>query len=288
MRRSRFPTFDALAISQFEIHYAEHLPTPALAPYVRCIWRLRAPAGVMTAPEPVIPDGRVELILNFADPFVRHVDGRVEAQSSAIVAGQITRATTIAATGRVDVWGIRFHPWGAAPFLGASGDELRDRFFTGEELCASITHAMPRIAECEGDAPQLDAIMRTLNSRLARARQVGDVAHRLTSLSTQSHEPLTTRALAAHVGLSARRVQSIFRNDVGLSPKQLLRISRLQRALALHRSNGTLSWSAIAARAGYYDHAHFTHDCNDIAGAAPSQLFGVDAGLTETFLNDAH
>jgi hypothetical protein len=29
---------------------------------------LRAPAGVMTAPESVIPDGRVELILNFADP----------------------------------------------------------------------------------------------------------------------------------------------------------------------------------------------------------------------------
>jgi AraC-like DNA-binding protein len=100
-----------------------------------------------------------------------------------------------------------------------------------------------------GDAAQLDIIMRTLNKRLARARQVSAVAQRLTSLSTQSREPLTTRALAAHAGLSARRVQSIFRDDVGLSPKQLLRISRLQRALALRRGNDTLSWSSIAGRA---------------------------------------
>jgi AraC-like DNA-binding protein len=93
--------------------------------------------------------------------------------------------------------------------------------------------------------------------------------------------------LAARVGLGTRRVQAMFRDDVGLAPKQLVRITRLQRALQLRRGRPSLTWSAVAARAGYYDHAHLVRDANAIAGRPPSSLVVDEPGLTATFLSDA-
>jgi AraC-like DNA-binding protein len=90
--------------------------------------------------------------------------------------------------------------------------------------------------------------------------------------------------LARRAGVSTRRVQSLFRDRVGLSPKQLLRIARFQHALALARTNAGLSWSAIAMRAGYYDQAHLIHESNDIVGCTPAALLGRDASLTDAFL----
>jgi AraC-like DNA-binding protein len=79
-------------------------------------------------------------------------------------------------------------------------------------------------------------------------------------------------------------VQAMFAERVGLSPKQLMRISRFQRALQLSREQPTQSWSTVALEAGYYDQAHFIHECQDIVGCSPTAPFVKEAGITESFL----
>ena len=66
-----------------------------------------------------------------------------------------------------------------------------------------------------------------------------------------------------------------FDDNVGLSPKQLLRVTRFQRALRIARSEPALSWGRVAHLAGFYDHAHLIHDSNDIAGCTPSEWLHV-------------
>ena len=106
-------------VTDSDFDYEELPPPAALTGYVRCIWRLRAPAGDPAPPEPIVPDGCVELVLNLADPFIRHTaPGASHVQPLRLITGQITRAVTIAPSGRSDLWGIRFHPWAAASFLG--------------------------------------------------------------------------------------------------------------------------------------------------------------------------
>jgi transcriptional regulator GlxA family with amidase domain len=96
----------------------------------------------------------------------------------------------------------------------------------------------------------------------------------------------SVRGLAKELGLGARRVDAMFRDHVGLSPKQLLRIFRFQRALGLRRTLPSVSWATIALRAGYYDQAHLVRDARAIAGAAPTALLlhPGGGGLTEIFL----
>ena len=82
-------------------------------------------------------------------------------------------------------------------------------------------------------------------------------------------------------------MEAIFSEQVGLTPKSLARIARLQRALAHARRRPSLTLSAVAHDSGYYDHAHFVRDCQDIAGEAPGVVLGRSDDVTTVFIDGA-
>ena len=82
--------------------YRELNPAPALRPYVRCYWILRADETADTSPQRVLPDGCVEIIINLGARFIRHDEsGRLERQPRELVVGPTTRHMTIASTGAI-------------------------------------------------------------------------------------------------------------------------------------------------------------------------------------------
>src|SRR5262245_15291519 len=97
------------------MRYAEHAPPPSLAPYVRCVWTLRAPAVGAGAPadaQPIVTDACSEIVLNLADPFRRlSHDGAMRLQPLAMFVGPTVHPTVVQPTGRIDLVGIRLHPW---------------------------------------------------------------------------------------------------------------------------------------------------------------------------------
>jgi AraC-like DNA-binding protein len=273
------------------LRYHEFTPPDELREHIRCIWRLEGPAAPAheLAAEPIVPDGCVEMVLNMGAPFVRHVPGAgSHRQPRRLVAGQITRAVTIAPSGDVDLWGIRFHPWAAPAFLGVSGAELRDQFLPVDEVSASLDKDLSWLDDVDGDGD--GARHRVILSALARRAahvDTGDAAlPHLVNLASSGTASMSVRELARRARLSTRRVQALFRDGVGLAPKQLMRIARFQRALGLARASLGLSWSAIAATAGYYDQAHLIHEAQDIVGCTPGELLGRNAELTGAFLVD--
>jgi hypothetical protein len=51
------------------LKYSEHGPSPALRPYVDCFWFLEGSGGAEAGAAPILPDGRMELIVIYGDPF---------------------------------------------------------------------------------------------------------------------------------------------------------------------------------------------------------------------------
>lgn len=269
------------------LEYQELDVPPALASHVRCLWRMSGAGGCATPPEPVIPDGCSEIVLNFGDAFVRHTEAGSHRQPRMLVAGQITRAITIQPSGRVDVWGIRLQPWAGPSLLGFSGAEMRDCLTSIDDVAPRLGAELQGAGNASGRESQRDLIVGVLMRRLARTRPVDTRLPRLTALVAERRDALTVRAVARETGLGVRRLQQLFRDDVGLSPRQLHRIVRFQHALALGRAQPCLTWSAIASRAGYYDQAHLIHDSRDIAGCTPGELLGGDRPreITDAFLS---
>ena len=263
--------------------YREVEPPPALAPFVRCIWRLR---GVSDgAAEPIIPDGCAEIVVNVGDPFVRHTSpDRSHVQAQRLVAGQLTRAITLEATGRIDIWGIRLHTWCASMFTNIPALELRDRDVPLGDIDRALDDSLAAVGDAKTDDVAERSLIDVLLKRAARTAPPAPAVPRLVSFAARGSETANVRAISRDAGVSTRRLQTVFRDHVGLTPKQLLRVTRFQRALRIAREEPKLSWGRVAHLAGFYDHAHLIHDSNDIAGCTPSELVARDAALTEVFL----
>ena len=118
--------------------YREHAPAPRLAEIVDRIWTLEATASEFgDADQPVLPDGRLELILHFGDRFKRvEADGSSELQAASIVAGQLSGPLVLRPTGHVSVLGVRLRPYGAAALLRA-----RQTDFIGHTLDVELASA---------------------------------------------------------------------------------------------------------------------------------------------------
>ena len=68
------------------MNYQETPPSPRLAGYVKCFWALEFNGVKAGEPEPVVPDGGIEIVFNLADRFRRfHDNGDVEVQPSSLI-----------------------------------------------------------------------------------------------------------------------------------------------------------------------------------------------------------
>ena len=75
--------------------------------------------------------------------------------------------------------------------------------------------------------------------------------------------------LAAQTGLPRRTLHSRLIREIGLSPKRVLRIQRLHRALKLARDR-SCAWPQIAAGSGFADQAHMIREFVDLLGEPPA------------------
>ena len=101
------------------MQYRESPASARLLGHIKHFWSLEHSAQPEVEPEPVMPDGCIEIVFNFSDRFRRlYGDGVSATQPRTIIAGQMSRGIVIAPSGAVDLFGIRFHPAG---FFGLFG-----------------------------------------------------------------------------------------------------------------------------------------------------------------------
>lgn len=130
----------------------------------------------------------------------------------------------------------------------------------------------------ESAAPLERALLRCVDDRRRqRCREASALVARV-----EADTGLVRAAdLAAIAGCSLRSLQRLFRECVGLSPKQVIQRFRLLEAaerLVAEPAGG----AAIAAALGYADQAHFIRAFRDLVGATPHQYARRNARL------DAH
>ena len=77
--------------------------------------------------------------------------------------------------------------------------------------------------------------------------------------------------LAAASGMTARSLQRLFADYVGVSPKWVMRRARLHEAAERADSGEPVDWASLAADLGYADQAHLTRDFTATIGISPTR-----------------
>src|SRR5262249_46347995 len=95
---------------------------------------------------------------------------------------------------------------------------------------------------------------------------------RCVQLIQNAIEPIAVTELASTLGLSSRQLVRRFRNAVGVSPKEFLRVNRFIRAARRVRECANASLTETAYDCAYFDQAHFNHEFREFAGITPGQF----------------
>lgn len=262
------------------MRYAEYPPPPALAGIVDRFWILegRAP-GV---PEPIIPDGRVEIVLHFGQPFDRHhTNGRVERQAPALVVGQMRAPICICPQGTAGVAGIRLAPGATRLVLGCPAEEITGQFVEIDALFGSTSILRERLAAAADDVVRVRLLEQWMRARVTAtpAREVGAAVRAI----AESGGAADLLSIAAHAGISLRQLERRFLADVGLTPKVFARLVRLQGALRRISDGEALADAAVAC--GYYDQAHMARDFGHLAETSPAAWRRYAGVLTPLFVS---
>jgi AraC-like DNA-binding protein len=180
--------------------------------------------------------------------------------------------------GRTCVVGVEFYPWAAIRLFGAHAPTALNPCTIPPQVSPAFAARMQRLLVAGRQDEALSLLEEWL---LARAASIDLEPTPAVLAATRLLDDggLTTVAeLADGVGLSVRQLERQFREQVGMSPKSLARLTRFEAAQRRIFEGGELSFTRLAHDLGYADQAHFNREFRAFAASSPG---GVLAEVKE-------
>ncbi|MGP4114827.1 AraC family transcriptional regulator [Streptomyces sp. 4N509B] len=247
--------------------------TPAVARFVEFYWLVRWDRRGQEAHEQqVLSHPNVHLVLEAPRAHVYGVDRSLFVRRL---------------EGAGHVLGVKFRPGFFRPFAEGPVAALADRVVPAADVFGPevdrLNEAVLAADPAELDGPAL--VSRVDAFLLARLPAEPDpVAADVAAMVARIAEGAELRRVdqvAAEFGVSVRRLQRLFHEYVGASPKWVLRRARLHEAARRADEGGDVDWAGLAVGLGYADQAHFTRDFTAAVGVSPAR-YSADGGGTVT------
>lgn len=266
--------------------YQTYPPAEPLTDFVKCYWTLDAPKEDNPDRQRIVPDGCMEMIIHYGDYYTQfRDDGSSFVQPRSFVFGQITKQLEIAPTGTTGIMAIRFHPDGFIPFSTLSVSAMENRAVSltelygqeGEQLEKEIINA----ANHQNRIVILDAF---LLKRLTDTKNIDVLTASSVDTLLKLKGQLSVDQLAEQQRTSRRQLERRFAITIGLSPKQLAKIIRLQNTLKSLEQKQFGNLTSLAVENGYFDQAHFIKDFKEFTGMTPKQFYADSLKMSSLFI----
>lgn len=180
---------------------------------------------------------------------------------------------------------LAVHPLASRALFGVPSAELSLTDFAAVDVLGVEAAALPERTAANRRWPDIFATVADYLTTARRHRDVEAVRPEVAlawHLLERSQGRIPVGALANRTGISSRHLTTLFRREVGRSPKEVAMLMRFHHATtAIARSvrDGRVNLAAIATTTGYSDQAHLTREFVRFAGNSPS------AWLAEEFRN---
>jgi AraC-like DNA-binding protein len=242
--------------------YAEHAAAPALRPYVECYWSGGGVEGAsVDATHRVLPDGCMDII------FVLGGGTRVGAS----VVGTMTTALVVPTATRAEYLAVRFRPGQAYHVLGVPASALTDRAVALDDVWGDGGELLERLLA----ESSLDARVRVLDFALVRRLKARSRPDGLVDAAVDRIRAARGRveiaALCGALGVTRQHLARQFGERVGVAPKVLARVVRLQNVVQRVLAGDAADWSGLAYECGYADQSHLVGEFRALVGLTPGE-----------------
>lgn len=249
-------------------------PQPPLSDFINFLWLMKdnhSPHHM----ERVLPDGSVSLIINLEEDLFKVYNQEDHKQfksyRGSLLYGPHSRFVVIDTACQASTMGVHFKPGGALPFLNLPADVLRNEHISLDTLWGpEALELREQLLESEKPAARFAVLEQFLMKQMNRsATHHPAVIFALQKLQA-NHGSTKIADVIEQIGLSQRRFIQLFKEEVGLTPKQFDRLHRFQHVLRLIEAGEPVEWTDLALACGYYDQAHFIHDFRSFSGFSPA------------------
>jgi AraC-like DNA-binding protein len=266
--------------------YNIYTPGTALSPFIKCFWTLASPATTRLNKQRIVPDGCMEMIFHYGDLYKQYAgDGSYIIQPRCFVFGQVSMALDIEPTGRTGIFAARFHPDGLTAFTGMAVKELENRAVPLQELFGEEGLTLEKaVLSATTTESRVNIVEAFLLKQLNTPEVMDRIAKSSVEILLQLNGLISVEALSAQLNTNRRQLERKFSSVIGLSPKQLAKIIRLQATLKMLEKKQFASLTSLAYDNGYFDQAHFIKDFKEFTGLSPKQFFAGNLTLSALFI----
>lgn len=255
-------------------------PSDALLPYVRYYWVFRSdtPLTVLT-----FPIGCPQIIFHKRTPlFIPELGS---SQSRVTISGQVNFPAHIHTDGNLEMVVAVFRPHTIGMFIDTPPSSFYNLEISGDNIGNKrFSEFASRILECRDNAESVRILDSLLTRRIRPSLnidRIGDTVDRL-----MRKPSVSVRDLADGACLSKKQFERVFREAVGMNPKEYSRVVRFQKAMRLMQC-GSHDFAAIAAECGFADQSHFIREFKTMSGLTPGALLATGRPYSDLFTNPA-
>lgn len=251
-------------------------PRKELRPYVRYYWVLESdePFSILT-----FPIGCPQMIFHRRTPlFIPELSSR---QNKFTLSGQVNFPAHIATDGDTDMIVAVFYPHTIGMFIDTPPSAFYNQEISGYDVGNKQLNLLAdRIFDCTDSETAISLIEAWLTTRIIPSLNIERIG---TSLSALLRSPSTSvENLAGIACLGKKQFGRLFREYVGMKPKEYGCIARFQRALRMMQL-GSRDYADIAYANGYSDQSHFIRDFRQFSGMTPKHLAEYQKPYSDLF-----
>ena len=215
----------------------------------------------------VEPDGRADLVVAVAAGPASMGQRPCRAE----VFGMKSRPLAVTTCRPTETIAVQFRPGAWARLFGVSADALTDRSCGVGDLWGRAGYDwIDRISGAATPAERKQVIAATLRERLAQSAggdPGGGLVRAAVALIGRSRGGLSVARVARLLDVHPRRLERVFKQEVGLSPKRYARGVRFSQAKLQIAQGKPLV--AVAGALGFADQAHLCREFKAWSGRTP-------------------
>jgi AraC-like DNA-binding protein len=255
--------------------YQTYEPHIDLKSFVSCYWTLEVSKQSEPKKQRIVPDGCIEMAFILGEDIKRYTsESEFILQPRAMVLGQTIEPFYIEPTGYVNTFAIRFYPYGFANFVTEPISNLVNKETPIDQLFNKeiANDLKQKIIKAGNTEQRISIIEKFLLNRLNDKKTINRIVKSTVDSLLSTNGSVSINSILKDNLSKRRQLERNFKKQIGVSPKQLGKVIRLQTALKMLLDQKSENLTDIAYESEYFDQAHFIKDFKEFTGINPKEF----------------
>lgn len=226
-----------------------------------------------------LPDGDVQIIFDLTNypKYIYDNNSLKQIQScqKVWISGFRTEPITIPSGKESEMLIVQFKKGKAFPFLIEPMHNLTNFVVDAElVLCPEILSIREQLLDADSPLLKFQVLEKhLLNIYLNKLEENPFVDFSISKILASPNQ-CSIKAISDKAGYSQKHIIKLFKESVGVTPKEFLKIIRFQKAIQLIELQASIDWTAVAYDCGFYDQSHFIADFKTFSAFTPTEYIG--------------